>query len=112
MLLFSVRSGTIEFLIPAADDGSTMSDWMQKDFLVFEATAEAVPAYTCFFTEHACIGHVRAEDEVAAAKVITGVTGRVGRYAVLEVTIVDLGAPDPQGHDVVADVLGLPHRAP
>jgi hypothetical protein len=89
-----------------------MSDWLQKDFLVFEATGDPVPAYTCFFTEHACIGHVRAEDEVAAAKVITGVTGRVGRYAVLEVTIVDLGAPDPQGTDIVADVLGLPHRAP
>jgi hypothetical protein len=55
---------------------------------------------------------VGAEDEVAAAKVITGVTGRVGRYAVLEVTIVDLGAPDPYGTDLVAQIGDLPHRAP
>lgn len=88
-----------------------MSDWLQKDYLVFEASADPVPAYTCFFTEHACIGHVRAEDEVAAAKVITGVTGRVGRYAVVKVTIVDLGAPDPDGSDLVIDVGGQPHRA-
>jgi hypothetical protein len=87
-----------------------MNDWMQKDYLVFEATAEPVPAYTCFFTEHNCVGHVRAEDEVGAARVITGVTGRVGRYAVLEVTIVDLGA-DPQGADLVALVAGQRHRA-
>jgi hypothetical protein len=89
-----------------------MADWLQKDYLVFEASAEPVPAYTCFFTEHACIGHVRAEDEVAAAKVITGVTGRVGRYAVIEVTVVDLGAPDPDGSDLLGYVAGLPHRAP
>ncbi|MEA2151387.1 MAG: hypothetical protein QOD69_3217 [Solirubrobacteraceae bacterium] len=88
-----------------------MNDWMQKDYLVFEATADPVPAYTCFFTEQACIGHVRAEDEVAAARVITGVTDRVGRYAVVEVTIVDLAAPDPQGSDLVAAVAGQPHRA-
>jgi hypothetical protein len=87
-----------------------MSDWMQKDYLVFEGTGDPVPAYTCFFTEHRCVGHVRAVDEVAAARVITGVTGRVGRYAVLEVTIVDLGA-DPQRGDLVADVAGQPHRA-
>jgi hypothetical protein len=89
-----------------------MSDWMQKDYLVFEATADPVPAYTCFFTDHDCVGHVRAEDEVAAARVITGVTGRVGKYAVVEVTIVDLAAPDPQGRDLLADVAAQPHRAP
>jgi hypothetical protein len=89
-----------------------MSDWLQKDYLVFEASADPVPAYTCFFTEHACVGHVRAEDEVAAAKVATGVTGRVGRYAVVEVTVVDLAAPDPSGSDLVGDISGQPHRAP
>jgi hypothetical protein len=90
---------------------ANMSDWMQHDYLVYEATGEAVPAYTCFFTEHTCIGHVRAEDPVAAAKVITGVTGRVGRYAVIEVTVVDLAAPDPHGYDLVAHVADTPHRA-
>ncbi len=44
-----------------------MSYWTQKDYLVFEATSDPVAAYTCFFTEHACLGHVRAEDEVATA---------------------------------------------
>ena len=56
----------------AADTDRAMNDWTQRDFLVFEATGEPVPAYTCFFTEHTCIGHVRAEDEVAAAKVDRG----------------------------------------
>jgi hypothetical protein len=88
-----------------------MSDWMQHDYLVYEATGDPVPAYTCFFTEHTCVGHVRAEDPVAAAKVITGVTGRVGRYAVVEVTVVDLAAPDPHGYDLVAHVADTPHRA-
>jgi hypothetical protein len=88
-----------------------MSDWMQRDYLVFEATGGPVPAYTCFFTEHTCIGHVRAEDEVAAAKVVTGVTGRLGKYAVLEVTVVDLAAADPLGCDMVAEVADLRHRA-
>lgn len=87
-----------------------MSDWTQRDFLVFEATGKPVPAYTCFFTEHTCIGHVRAADEVAAAKVIAGVTERVGRYAVLEVTMVDLA--DPMGHDLFGAVANTPHRAP
>lgn len=88
-----------------------MSEWTHRDFLVFEASGDPVPAYTCFFTEHACIGHVRAEDEVAACKVITGVTGRVGRYAVVEVTIVDLAAADPLGRDIIADVAATSHRA-
>jgi hypothetical protein len=88
-----------------------IDDWMKRDYLVFEATGDRVPAYTCFFTEHACIGHVRAEDEVAACKVITGVTGRVRKYAVLEVTIVDLAAEDPLACDVVTEVDNLPHRA-
>lgn len=89
-----------------------MSDWTQRDFLVFEATGEPVPAYTCFFTEHRCIGHVRAEDEVAAAKVVAGVTGRVRRYAVLEVTMVDLAEADPLGGDLLGEVADMPHRAP
>jgi hypothetical protein len=88
-----------------------MSDWTHRDYLVFEATGDPEPAYTCFFTEHTCIGHVRAEDEVAACKVIAGVTGRLRKYAVLEVTVVDLAAADPLGCDVVAEVAGTPHRA-
>jgi hypothetical protein len=55
---------------------------------------------------------VRAEDPVAAAKVITGVTGRVGRYAVVDVTVVDLAAPDPAGYDLVSAVGDMRHRAP
>ena len=89
-----------------------MNDWQQRDFLVFEATGEPVPAYTCFFSAHACVGHVRAEDEVGAAKVVAGVTARVGRYAVVEVAIVDLAAADPTGRDVLAEVADTPHRAP
>jgi hypothetical protein len=89
-----------------------MDDWTQRDFLVFEATGEPVPAYTCFFTEHTCVGHVRAEDEVGAAKVAAGVTGRVRKYAVIEVAMVDLGAGDPLGGDLLSDVAGTPHRAP
>jgi hypothetical protein len=88
-----------------------IDDWMKRDYLVFEASGDRVPAYTCFFEEHRCIGHVRAEDEVAACKVVTGVTGRVRKYAVLEVTIVDLGAEDPLGCDAVNEVIDLPHRA-
>ena len=88
-----------------------MSDWTQRDFLVFEATGEPVPAYTCFFTEHSCIWHVRAQDEVAAAKVVAGVTRRVRKYAVLEVTIVDL-AGDSLGTDLIDEVADTPHRAP
>jgi hypothetical protein len=88
-----------------------MSDWIQRDFLVFEATAEPVAAYTCFFTEHSCIGHVRAEDEVTAAKVVAGVTGRLRRYAVVEVTMVDLAAGDGLGPDLIGEVADTPHRA-
>jgi hypothetical protein len=87
-----------------------MSDWTLRDYLVFEATGDPVPAYTCFFTEHTLVGHVRAEDEVAAAQVVAGVTGRVCRYAVVEVTTVDLAAPAPNGGDVVTDVADTPHR--
>ena len=65
-----------------ADNQRVMNDWTQRDFLVFEATGEPVPAYTCFFTEHRCIGHVRADDEVAAAKAVAGATGRVRKYVV------------------------------
>jgi hypothetical protein len=93
-----------------ADTRGAMSDWTKRDFLVFEATGEPVPAYTCFFTEHSCIGHVRAEDEVAAAKVIAGVTGRVRKYAVVEVTMVDLAAGNPLGHDLIGEVADTPHR--
>jgi hypothetical protein len=92
--------------------GPAIKDWTQRDYLVFEATGEPVPAYTCFFASHTCLGHVRAEDEVAASKVIAGVTGRVGTYAVIEVRMVDLAAGDPLGHDVVAEVADTPHRAP
>ncbi|HUR86438.1 MAG TPA: hypothetical protein VMY78_13940 [Solirubrobacteraceae bacterium] len=88
-----------------------MKSWNQKDYLVFEATGEPVPAYTCFFTEHTCIGHVRAEDPVAACKAITYVTGRVRTYAVVDVTIVDLGAPDPLTGDIVDTTAEMPHRA-
>jgi hypothetical protein len=88
-----------------------MSDWTKHDYLVFEATGELVPAYSCFFTEHTCIGHVRAEDPVAACKVITGVTGRVRKYAVVDVTIVDLGAPDPGGSDDPFNMIEMRHRA-
>jgi hypothetical protein len=95
---------------PRADTHSAMSDWTKRDFLVFEATGEPVPAYTCFFTEHSCIGHVRAEDEVAAAKVIAGVTGRVRKYAVVEVTMVDLAAGSPLGQDLIGEVADTPHR--
>jgi hypothetical protein len=94
-----------------ADTDRAMSDWTMRDFLVFEATGEPVPAYTCFFTEHECIGHVRAADEVAAAKVIAGVTGRVRKYAVLEVTMVDLAAGNPLGNDLIGEVADTPHRA-
>lgn len=87
-----------------------MSDWALRDYLVFEATGEPRPAYSCFFTEHTLVGHVRAEDEVAAAQVVAGVTGRVRKYAVVEVTTVDLAAPEPQGRDVVGDVTDTPHR--
>ncbi len=89
-----------------------MSDWTKRDFLVFEATGEPVPAYTCFFTEHRCIGQVRADDEVAAAKVVAGVTGRVRKYAVVEVTMVDLADADPLGADLLGEVADTPHRAP
>jgi len=89
-----------------------MSDWTQRDFLVFEATGEPVAAYTCFLTEHSCIGHVRAQDEVAAAKVVAGVTGRVRRYAVVEVTMVDLAGGDSLGTDLIDEVADTPHRAP
>lgn len=87
-----------------------MNDWAKRDFLVFEASGEPVPAYTCFFTAHSCIGHVRAEDEVAAAKVVAGVTERVGRYAVVEVTMVDFATPT--GRDLFTQVANTPHRAP
>jgi hypothetical protein len=89
-----------------------MSEWLQRDYLVFEADGDPVPAYTCFFTAHTCIGHVRAEDPVVAAKVIAGVTGRVRSYAVIEVTIVDLAAPDPHGRDLISEVRNTPHRVP
>jgi hypothetical protein len=89
-----------------------MNDWTRRDFLVFEAIGEPEAAYTCFFTEHRCIGHVRAEDEVAAAKVVAGVTGRVRRYAVIEATMVDLAGADPLGPDLVSELGGGPHRAP
>lgn len=75
-----------------------MSEWLQRDYLVFEDTGTSTPAYTCFLAEHTLIGHVRAEDELAAAKVAAGVTGRVRKYAVLEVAIVDLTA-DTCGRD-------------
>jgi hypothetical protein len=88
-----------------------MNDWARRDFLVFEATAEPVAAYTCFFTEHRCIGHVRAEDEVAAAKAVAGATDRVRKYAVVEATIVDLAGADPLGSDL-SEIGGTPHRAP
>jgi len=88
-----------------------MNDWSQRDFLVFEATGDPVAAYTCFFTEHRCIGHVRAEDEVGAAKAVAGVTGRVRKYAVVEVTMVDLAGANPLGQDA-GDLDGTPHRAP
>lgn len=86
-----------------------MDDWMQRDYLVFEATGDPVPAYTCFFTGHTCIGHVRARDETGAAKAIAGVTGRVGKYVVIEATVVDLASGLP-GHDLLADVASTPHR--
>lgn len=89
-----------------------MSDWTKRDFLVFEATSEPVPAYTCFFTEHSCIGHVRADDEVAAAKAVAGATGRVRRYAVVEATMVDLAGADPLGGDLLGELADMPHRAP
>lgn len=88
-----------------------MNDWTQRDFLVFEATGDPEPAYTCFFTEHSCVGHVRAADEVAAAKAVAGATGRVRRYAVVEVTMVDLAAADPLGRDLLGEVADTPHRA-
>jgi hypothetical protein len=88
-----------------------VNDWEQRDFLVFEATGEPVPAYTCFFTAHSCIGHVRAADEVAAAKVVAGVTGRVRKYAVVEVAMVDLAGADPLAADLIGQVADTPHRA-
>jgi hypothetical protein len=89
-----------------------MNDWERRDFLVFEATGEPEPAYTCFFTEHRCVGHVRAEDEVAAAKAVAGVTGRVRRYVVIEATMVDLVGADALVPDQAGDAGGGPHRAP
>ena len=89
-----------------------MNDWTRRDFLVFEATAEPVAAYTCFFTEHRCVGHVRAEDEVAAAKAVAGATGRLRTYAVVEATMVDLSGSDPLAPDLVSEIGGGPHRAP
>jgi hypothetical protein len=89
-----------------------MNDWERRDFLVFEASGEPEPAYTCFFTEHRCIGHVRAEDEVAAAKAVAGVTGRVRKYAVVEATMVDLAAAGGLCPDLVSEIGGGPHRAP
>lgn len=68
-----------------------MSDWLLRDYLVFEATAgDSIPAYTTFLTGHTLVGHVRAENELAAAQAVAGATGRVAKYAVLEVAIVDL----------------------
>lgn len=87
-----------------------MSEWMLRDYLVFEASEEPVPAYTCFFTPHSCVGHVRAEDEVGAAQVVAGLTGRVRKYAVVDVTVVDLGSASPQGRDLIDDVGDTPHR--
>ncbi len=82
---------------------------MLRDFLVFEATGDPQPAYTCFLTEHGDPKHVRAEDEVAAAKVVCGMTGRVRKYAVLEVAIIDLAAR-PHGDDIVTEVQNTPPR--
>lgn len=76
-------------------------DWLRSDFLVFIDTGKTVPAYTTFLAEHELVGHVRAEGPVEAATVAAGVTGRVRKYAVLEVSIIDLGA---DGVDVVAVV--------
>lgn len=84
-----------------------MTNWWHRDFLVFEATADPIPAYTTFLTGHTLVGQVRAENEVAAAKVVAGATGRVGKYAVIEVAIVDLAA---DGVDVVAVVDGMGPR--
>jgi hypothetical protein len=73
---------------------------MMRDYLVFEVDGEPVPAYTCFFHRYACVGGVRATDPVDACKVIAGVTGRVGKYAVIEAAIVDLTA-DEYGIDAM-----------
>ncbi len=42
---------------------------------------------------------------------IAGVTGRVRKYAVVEVTMVDLAGANPLGQDA-GDLDGTPHRAP
>lgn len=47
---------------------------------------------------------------MAAAKVVAGVTERVGRYAVVEVTMVDFATPT--GRDLFTQVANTPHRAP
>lgn len=74
-------------------------DWLNRDFLVFEATDRAIPAYTTFLHPQTLVGHVRAENEDAAALVAAGVTGRIDRrYAVVEVTMIDLPA---DGTDVI-----------
>jgi hypothetical protein len=80
-----------------------MSDWDKKDYLVFEKSAKPIPAYTTFLTGYNLVGHVRAVDEEAASKVAAGVTGRVKKYAVLEVTIIDLAADEINVIKVVGD---------
>lgn len=86
-----------------------MSDWEQRDWIVFQAAGAPIPAYTCLAQPTTGPWIVRAADELAAAKVVCGITGAVREYAVLPVAVVDLAANDS---DVIADVADTPHRAP
>lgn len=82
--------------------------WQQRDYLVFEATSAPVPAYACHATKHGEVWHVRADNVTAAAKVVMAVTGRVGKYAVVPATIVELASP--LGVDLIQIVADTPHR--
>jgi hypothetical protein len=85
-----------------------MEDWQNKDWMVFETSERPIHAYNGFSEKFGLAPkYVRAKDEDAAAKVVMGVTGRIGRYAVIEATIIDLSA---NNNNVVDEVQNMPHR--
>lgn len=71
------------------------------NWLVFEQMPnERYPAYSCFASRYYAPWHVQAQDEDQAARTVAGVTRRVGIYAVVPATIIDLAAGDPRGTEI------------
>ncbi len=82
-----------------------MTDWLDRDWLVVELRDTGIQAYSTIARETVRPAHhVRAPDELAAAKVVAGLTSRVGRYAVVPVSLIDLAA---NNNDLLAE---RPHR--